>query len=97
MPEMHDLPPMKLVLRVLLALGLLAPIEVGAQSGDLAYCNKLYDLAVRYSGKAVMGDSKPTTEMIVAQDQCKHGNTAEGIATLEDKLRRTQVNLPPRQ
>jgi hypothetical protein len=81
----------------LLVLVLLLPAAAGAQGDDLAYCNKLYDLAVRYSGKAVMGDSKPTTEMIVAQDQCQHGKTADGIAYLEDKLRRTQVPLPARQ
>ena len=75
---------------------LLLPAAASAQSDDLAYCNKLYAMAVRYSGKAVMGDSKPTPEMIVAQDQCQNGNTAAGIAYLEDKLRRTQVSLPPR-
>jgi hypothetical protein len=30
-----------------------------------------------------MGDSKPDPDMIVALEQCKHGNSAAGIATLE--------------
>jgi hypothetical protein len=87
---------MKLLLRALLVIALLAPIEVGAQSGDLAYCNKLYDMAVRYRGKAIMGDMRPTPPMVIAQEQCKSGNTAAGIATLEQNLRNGDITLPPR-
>jgi hypothetical protein len=88
--------PMKLSLRVLLVLALLAPIEVGAQSGDLAYCNKLYDMAVRYRGKAIQGDMRPTPEMVIAQEQCKGGNTTAGLGTLERILRNGDITLPPR-
>jgi hypothetical protein len=87
---------MKLPLRLSLVLVLLTPIEVGAQSGDLAYCNKLFDMSVRYLGKAIQGDMRPTPPMIIAQEQCKAGNTADGIATLERILRNGDITPPPR-
>jgi hypothetical protein len=67
-----------------------------AQSSDLAYCTTLYDLAVRYRGRQINGESKPDPDMIVALEQCKHGNAVAGIATLEQRLRSAAVNLPPR-
>jgi hypothetical protein len=87
---------MKLLLRVSLVLALLAPIEVGAQTGDLAYCDKLYTMCVRYLGKAIQGDMRPTPPMVIAQEQCKAGNTATGIGTLERILRNGDITLPPR-
>ena len=87
---------MKLPLRVSLVLALLAPIEVGAQTGDLAYCDKLYTMCVRYLGKAIQGDMRPTPPMVIAQEQCKAGNTATGIGTLERILRNGDITLPPR-
>ena len=87
---------MKVAHRVSLAFVLLAPIDASAQGDDLAYCSTLYDLAVRYCGKAIMGQSKPDAAMIVALDQCKNGNAAAGIATLEQKLRDCKISLPPR-
>ena len=67
-----------------------------AQSTDLAYCSQLYDLAVRFRGRQINGESKPDPDMIIALEQCKHGNAASGIATLEQRLRSADVNLPPR-
>ena len=67
-----------------------------AQSSDLAYCNTLYDMAVRYRGRQINGESKPDPDMIVALEQCKHGQAAAGIATLEQRLRSANMNLPPR-
>jgi len=87
---------MKVLLRTSLALVLLAPIEVGAQSDDLAYCNKLFDMAVRYRGKAIMGDMRPTPPMVIAQEQCKGGNTVAGIGTLDRILRDGDITPPPR-
>ena len=75
---------------------LLAPIDLHAQAGELAYCTTLYDLAVKYRGRQINGESKPDPDMIVALEQCKHGNAAAGIATLERKVRSADVNLPPR-
>jgi hypothetical protein len=88
--------PMKLPLRLPLMLALLAPIEVGAQSDDPAYCDKLYTMAVRYLGKSIQGDMRPTPAMVIAQEQCKAGNTATGIGTLERILRNGDITPPPR-
>ena len=67
-----------------------------AQASDLAYCTQLYDLAVRFRGRQINGESKPDPDMIVALEQCKHGKAAAGIATLEQRLRSADVPLPPR-
>jgi hypothetical protein len=88
---------MKLAPQLLLGVLLLAPIDGRAQtSDDLAYCTTLYDLAVKYRGRQINGDSKPDPDMIVALDQCKHGNSAAGIATLERRLRSADITPPPR-
>jgi hypothetical protein len=87
---------MKPLLRLSLVLALLAPIAAAAQSDDLAYCGKLYDMAVRYRGKAIMGDMRPTPPMTIAQEQCKAGNTTAGIGTLDRILRAGDITPPPR-
>jgi hypothetical protein len=87
---------MKRHLFLLAALGAFSPVPSGAQSSDLAYCTQLYDLAVRYRGRQINGESKPDPDMIVALEQCKHGQAAAGIATLERRLRSADVSLPPR-
>lgn len=87
---------MKLARCVCLLSVLLAPIGAYAQTDDVAYCDKLYDMAVRYRGKGSQGESKPTPDMIIAQDRCHAGRTAEGIATLEQLLRNGKITPPPR-
>ncbi len=87
---------MKIARRSCLALLLLAPVSAAAQTDDLAYCDKLYDMAVRYRGKGSQGESKPTPDMIIAQDRCHAGRTSEGIATLEQLLRNAKITPPPR-
>jgi hypothetical protein len=87
---------MKRHLLLLAALGVVSPGASMAQSSDLAYCTQLYDLAVRYRGRQINGESKPDPDMIVALEQCKHGKAAAGIATLEQRLRSADVSLPPR-
>jgi hypothetical protein len=87
---------MKLLPRLSLALALVAPIEVGAQNDDLAYCEKLYTMAVRYLGKAIQGDMRPTPPQVIALEQCKAGNTATGIASLDRILRNGDITPPPR-
>ncbi len=87
---------MKLARRLCLLFVLLAPVSVAAQTDDIAYCDKLYDMAVRYRGKGSQGESKPTPDMIIAQDRCHAGRTSEGIATLEQLLRNARITLPPR-
>ena len=87
---------MKRHLFLLAALAGFSPGPSIAQSSDLAYCNTLYDLAVKYRGRQINGESKPDPDMIVALEQCKHGQAAAGIATLEKRLRSADVTLPPR-
>ncbi len=92
---------MKRHLFLLAALGAFSPDASMAQNiaqggSDLAYCTQLYDLAVRYRGRQINGESKPDPDMIVALEQCKHGNAAAGIATLQQRLRSADVNVPPR-
>lgn len=83
---------MRLALSLLI---LLTPCTALAQT-DAAYCDKLYDYAVRYRGKAIMGEMKPTPDMIVAQNQCRNGRAGEGVATLERLLRNANITPPPR-
>ena len=87
---------MKALLRLSLVVALLAPIAAAAQSSELAYCDKLFDMAVRYRGKAIMGDMRPTPPMVIAQEQCKAGNTVAGIGTLDRILRDGDITPPPR-
>ena len=96
MPPTHHFSSMRFARSVCPAVLLLAPMAVGAQGDELAYCDRLYDLAVRYRGKAIMGEMRPTPDMIVAQEQCKAGKSSEGIATLEHLLRNGKISLPPR-
>ena len=67
-----------------------------AASDDLTYCTTLYEMAVKYRGRAIQGESKPDLDMVVALEQCKHGDAAAGIATLEHKLRDGRISIPPR-
>jgi len=96
MPSAQAFASMKLALKLSLASLLLAPIDLGAQSADLAYCTTLYELAVKYRGRMINGEAKPDPDMIVALEECKHGNAAAGIATLERKVRSADVTVPPR-
>jgi hypothetical protein len=95
MPRVLDR-AMKRYLFLLAALAGFSPGPSMAQADDLAYCTKLYDLAVKYRGRPINGDPKPDPAMIIALEQCKHGNAAAGIATLEQRLRSADVTPPPR-
>jgi hypothetical protein len=89
---------MKRHLFLLAALSGFSPVPSMAQaSSDLAYCTTLYDLAVKYRGRQINGESKPDPDMIVALEQCKHGQATAGIATLERRLRSADISLPPRR
>jgi hypothetical protein len=92
-------PGMKFASSVLSGVVLLAPFAAfpaKAAGDDLAYCMTLYDMAVKYRGRAIQGESKPDLDMVVALEQCRNGDTTAGIATLEHKLRDGRINLPPR-
>ncbi|HSI00781.1 MAG TPA: hypothetical protein VLA02_09280 [Reyranella sp.] len=87
---------MKLALKLSLACLFLAPTDLGAQTDDLTYCTTLYELAVKFRGRLINGDAKPDADMVVALDQCRNGNSAAGIATLDRKLRSADITVPPR-
>ena len=81
--------------RVLTGLVLvLSPLPAMAADGT-AYCANLSELALRYlSFNSRRGI--PDAEVATAVDQCQRGNTAEGIPTLERKLRNGGFTLPQR-
>lgn len=59
-------------------------------SDELARCEDLYAKYVRYSNPGGEGRSGSAFSAIEAQsavEQCRRGNTREGIAVLERKLR----------
>jgi hypothetical protein len=67
-----------------------------AQGSDAAYCAKLSELVIRYTGKQINGENRPDSESLVAMDRCVHGDWAGGIPVLEKKLQRAGFALPPR-
>ena len=67
-----------------------------AQTGDLAYCERLYELWVRYVPTLSKGHDSGTFEALASVDQCRQGDTAAGIAALEKKLRDNRFTLPVR-
>ena len=72
----------------------LSPLPAMAADGA-GYCATLSDLALRYlSFNSRRGI--PDAEVATAVDQCQKGNTAEGIPTLERKLRNGGFTLPQR-
>ena len=93
----------RLVTFVILALPLAAPSQAQAQRGDrtadMRYCAKLSDLYIRYVGRSETGPRthvRPDAVGGTALAQCKDGNTARAIPTLERKLRNAGFTLPPR-
>ena len=73
---------------------ILLPVPAMA-AGDAAYCAQLSELALKYlsynSRRGV-----PDADVAAAVDQCQRGNFANGIPTLERKLRNGGFTLPPR-
>ena len=79
----------------MLAVGLAAPVL--AADDDAAYCQKLGQLALRYTGSAGgEGRMAPDLVTVGAIEDCRKGNTAKGVAALERKLRSSGFSLPPR-
>jgi hypothetical protein len=68
----------------------------GAQTDDLAYCESLYAMFERYVPSLSKGHNAGGYDADAAVDQCRHGNTAAGIAVLEKKLRDNRFSLPAR-
>ncbi|KAF0105453.1 MAG: hypothetical protein FD144_486 [Rhodospirillaceae bacterium] len=71
--------------------------EAMAQSDDAAYCRKLSDYAIRYTGDTSFnGGARPDFDILDGVDKCNKGNTAAGIAVLEKKIRSKGFAPPPR-
>jgi hypothetical protein len=76
---------------------ILAATPAIAQSDDAAYCEKLYDYAMRYAGNAGgEGRAVPDIGVMLAIENCRKGNYAPGIKALEDKIRSKGFSLPKR-
>jgi hypothetical protein len=70
---------------------------VAAETSDAAYCARLSELALRYTGKVGLeGEIKPMPATVVAMEACKQGNYATGIPVLEQTLRDNRITLPTR-
>jgi hypothetical protein len=68
-----------------------------AETSDAAYCAKLAELALRYTGKVGLeGEIKPMPTTVVAMEACRQGNPAAGIPVLEKTLRDNRITLPAR-
>ena len=75
----------------------LTALPAAAQEDDAAYCAKLGQLALRYTGSAGgEGRLAPDVSTLGAIDDCRKGNTAAGIPVLERKLRNNGFTLPKR-
>ena len=80
----------------LAALALALPAS--AAEDDAAYCQKLAQLALRYTGSAgAEGRLSADHVTMAAIEDCRRGNFAAGIAALERKLRSNGFTLPSRQ
>lgn len=79
-----------LIPAALIMLAAASPATSQTPSGDLARCEELYAKYTRYSNTGGEGRSGSAFSAVEAQNalaQCRQGNTAEGIAVLERKLR----------
>ena len=81
--------------RVLIGLVLLLSPLPAMAADDAAYCATLSETALRYL-RTNSPRNIPDAEVATAVDQCQKGNTAQGIPTLERKLRDAGFTLPPR-
>lgn len=71
-----------------------------ASRSDMAYCQRLIDIYIRYIGGDDYGPRRAAVdkdvEARVAIAKCQEGDTATGIPILERKLRNNRFSLPSR-
>jgi hypothetical protein len=67
-----------------------------AQADDRAYCERLYATWERYIAPRSQGQITGGVDAIASVEQCRSGNPAGGIPTLERKLRDNRFSLPAR-
>ncbi len=85
-----------IIASLILAMSLGATSATQAQSDDLAYCERLYATWERYISPRSQGQITGGFDAIASVDQCRRGNPAAGIPTLEKKLRDNRFTLPAR-
>jgi len=79
----------------LVAVGL--PLTASAQTSDAAYCKALTAKYEAFVDNMKGHSNQPGgVDGSVAVEQCKAGNTAEGIPVLERKLQDAKIGLPTR-
>lgn len=87
-------------LLIAVGLALIAPAAFGQQSpvaGELAYCERLYDMHGRYVARIQRNGSVMRDGMAdLAVDRCRTGRFADGIPVLEAKLAQAKIPLPER-
>jgi hypothetical protein len=85
-----------LVSAALLA-GLIAPLATASLASDLkARCDQLVAYFDRYgSGRGEHSDGARNMTRISAVIDCDRGQYQQGIATMEDLLRRKKFTIPP--
>jgi len=67
-----------------------------ALADDASYCADLSTLALKNLSKYALAHPSYDVDVTVSVDQCKRGNYAGGIPTLERKLLANGYKLPPR-
>jgi len=85
-----------IIASLVLAASLGAAGTAQAQSDDLAYCERLYATWERYIAPRSQGQITGGFDAVASVDQCRRGNPAGGIPTLEKKLRDNRFTLPAR-
>jgi hypothetical protein len=85
-----------IIASLVLAMSLGVTSAAQAQSDDLAYCERLYATWERYIAPRSQGQITGGVAAIASVDQCRRGNPAGGIPTLEKKLLDNRFTLPAR-
>jgi hypothetical protein len=89
---------MGLTITALMAVSAFAlPFGASGQSSDSAYCVALIQQYQKFLTRTSGHSPNPgTVDGSVAVEQCKSGNTADGIPVLERKPRDARIDLPKR-
>jgi hypothetical protein len=72
------------------------PQAASAQSADQRYCSAMTSKYQQFAGFAASRAQPAGSQVNVAMEQCREGQTAEAIPVLEAALRDANVALPPR-
>jgi hypothetical protein len=87
------------IVPALIATALATPALAQTKEADQKYCNALVEAhhkLVEGSGDRMQGNRPRSLEVSTAIEQCRSGETAKAIPTLEKNLRDQKVALPAR-